>query len=328
MALPGAVDTGGWRLKAPGTGIIAPCSEGKPFNYSMVTIMRGSGLWRWRQPSAGLAFTSRAIVAFKNGRKNGGAPRFERKELPDGLVEVSATTPNIQSVRDLAQIAVAVLDAVGARRERLALALPDLAITTAVFPGRGRAPERVLKKEFASMLPYSVGEARCDFWRGRHDEVLAAAVREMVALQYEQIVEAVECRLAWVDAVSLARIPSYSTRPSRKGELDVDLQLYAGHYCLTVFREGELVDARTKLRTAGDVEFVCREVLRVPALHDSADSDAQDSIASLCLFGADAASVAAALEDSSRVRAIRIETDDEDRHLESSLETLLARGRP
>ncbi len=293
--------------------------------------MRGSGLWRWRQPSAGLAFTGRSVVAFKKRGKNGGAPRFERKELPEGLVEVSATTPNIQSVRDLAQIAVAVLDAVGARRERLALALPDLAITTAVFPGRGRAPERELRPELASMLPYALGEARCDFWRGRHDEVLAAAVREMVALQYEQIVEAVECRLAWVDAVSLARIPSRSTRPSRKGELDVDLQLYAGHYCWTVFREGELVDARTKLRTADDVELVGREVLRVPALHDSAasgDCDAQDSIDSLCLFGADAASVAAALEDSPRVRAIRIETDDEDRHLESSLETLLARGRP
>ena len=305
-------------------------SEAIP-NYSMATMMRGSGLWRWRQPSAGLAITGRAIAAFKNGGKNGGAPRFERKELPEGLVKVSATTPNIQSVRDLAQIVQAVLDAVGARRERLALALPDLAITTAVFPGRGRAPERELKKKLASILPYALREARCDFWRGRHDEVLAAAVREMVALQYEQIVEAVECRLAWVDAVSLSGIPSWSIRPSRKGELDVCLQLYAGHYCLTVFREGELVDARTKLRTADDVELVCREVLRVPALHDSAasaDCDAQDSIDSLSLFGADAASVAAALEDSTRVRAIRIENDDEDRHLEFSIETLLARGSP
>ena len=309
-------------------------SEAIP-NYSMVTMMRGSGLMRWRQPSAGLAITGRAIAAFKNSGKNsgknGGAPRFARKELPEGLVKVSATTPNIQSVRDLAQIVQAVLDAVGVRRERLALALPDLAITTAVFPGRGRAPEHELKKELASILPYALREARCDFWRGRHDEVLAAAVREMVALQYEQIVEAVECRLAWVDAVSLSGIPSWSIRPSRKGEIDVCLQLYAGHYCLTVFREGELVDARTKLRTADDVELVCREVLRVPALHDSAasgDCDAQDSIDSLSLFGADAASVAAALEDSTRVRAIRIENDDEDRHLEFSIQTLLARGSP
>ena len=178
------------------------------------------------------------------------------------------------------------------------------------------------------MLPYALVEARCDFWRGRRDEVLAAAVRDVVALQYEQIVEAVECRLAWVDALSLTGIPNWSARPSRKGELDVGLQLYAGHYCLTVFREGELVDARTKLRTTGDLELVCREVLRVPALHASADSDAQDSIDSLSLFGADAPSVAAALEDSSRVRAIRIETDDEDRHLESSIETLVARGSP
>ena len=136
---------------------------------------------------------------------------------------VSPTKPNIQSVGEFAQIVEAALNAVGARRERLALALPDLAVTTAVFPGRGRAPERELRRELASMLPYALVEARCDFWRGRRDEVLAAAVRDVVALQYEQIVEAVECRLAWVDAVSLARIPSCSTRPSRKGELDVEL---------------------------------------------------------------------------------------------------------
>ena len=296
----------------------------------MVTLMRGSSLWQWFQPSAGLAFTSRAIVAFKRGGKRGknGAARFERKVLPEGLVVVSPSQPNIQSVGEFAQIVETVLEAVGARRERLALALPDLAITNAVFPGRGRASERELRKELASMLPYAVGEARCDFWRGRRDEVLAAAVRDAVALQYEQIVEAVDCRPAWVDGLSLTRIPSWSARSSRTGELDVALQLYTGHYCLTVFREGELVDVRTKLRTAGDLELVCREVLRVPALHASSDSDAEDSIDSLSLFGADAVSVATALEDSSRVRAIRIETDDEDRHLESSIETLVARGSP
>ena len=299
----------------------------------MVTLMRGSRLWQWFQPSAGLAFTSRAIVAFKKGGKSGknGAARFEIKVLPEGLVVVSPSQPNIQSVGEFAQIVETVLEAVGARRERLALALPDLAITTAVFPGRGRASERELRKELASILPYAVGEARCDFWRGRRDEVLAAAVRDVVALQYEQIVEAVDCRPAWVDGLSLTRIPSWSrwsARSSRAGELDVALQLYAGHYCLAVFREGELVDVRTKLRTAGDLELVCREVLRVPALHASSDSDAEDSIDSLSLFGADAARVATALEDSSRVRAIRIETDDEDRHLESSIETLVARGSP
>lgn len=296
----------------------------------MVILMRASRLWQWFRPAAGLAFTDRAIVAFKRGGKRGAA-RFERKELPEGLVEVSPSKPNIQSVGDFAQIVEAALDAVGARAERLALALPDLAITAAVFPGRGRASERELRKELAPMLPYAESEARCDFWRGRHDEVLAAAVRDVVALQYEQIVEAVDCRPAWVDALSLTRIPSWSrssARSTRKGDLDVALQLYTGHYCLTVFREGELVDARTKLRTAGDLELVCREVLRVPALHASSDSGGEDSIDSLSLFGADAASVATALEDSSRVRVIRIETDNENRHLESSIEMLVVRGSP
>lgn len=289
--------------------------------------MRGSGLKRWFRPNAGLAFTDRAIVGFKSGGKRG-AGRFERKELPEGLVEVSPSKPNIQSVGDFAQIVESVLHALGVRRERLALALPDLAIITAVFPGRGRALERDLRKELASKLPYSVGEARCDFWRGRRDEVLAAAVRDVVALQYEQILEAVDCRPAWVDALSLTQIPRWSARSSRQNELDVALQLYAGHYCLTVFSKGELVDARTKLRTAGAVELVCREVLRVPALYDGSESDTERSIDSLYLFGADASSVATVLEDSSQVRTIRIETDDEDRHLESLIETLVARGNP
>jgi hypothetical protein len=150
---------------------------------------------------------------------------------------------------------------------------------------------------------------------------LAASVREAVARQYEEIVEALECRLAWVDAVSLARVPRLS--PERG--LDVDLQLYRQHYALTVFRDGELVDVRTKLRAGGDVESLCREVLRVPALHAAGGGEAIDS---LCVLGADAAAIAAELEGAPTVHRIRVDDDDEDRHLQSSVETLLARGNP
>lgn len=276
--------------------------------------MRGSRLWRWKKPKAGLAFTGEAIVAFKTGASR----RIERRDLPQGLVAVSPTALNVSSERDLAEIAEGVLAAVGVRREALAVALPDLAVTTAVLKDKGRASERELLKELSPRLPYSIAEARYDFFRGRYDEVLAASIRDAVAHQYEQIVEAVECRLAWVDAVSLARVPSLSGSHG----LDVDLQLYRDHYAMTVIRDGELVDVRTKLRAAGDVEALCREVLRVPALHGG------DSIDTLCLLGADAPVVGAELEGVPAVGAIRIENDDEDRQLQSAIETLLARGNP
>lgn len=273
--------------------------------------MMASGLWWWRRPDTGLAFTGHSILALKTGA-------VETRTLPDGLVDVSPTAPNIRSVRELAELAEDALGALGARRERVALALPDLAITTKVFRGRGRQPERELRRELGPSLPYAVSEARCDFWRGRHGEVLAAAVREPVVRQYEQIVEALECGLAWVDGVSLATIPLH---PAGRG-LDVDVQLYRGHYTLTVFHDGELVDVRTKLRSGGAVSLVCREVLRVPALHES------EAIESVRVLGENASAVADELARSERARDVRVDNEGEQRQLQVSLETLFARGNP
>lgn len=295
-----------------------PETEAIP-NYSMVGVMSPESSW-WRRRGAGVAFTSHSVAAFNQS----GERRFEARELPAGLIKTSAATPNVQSMGDLARVVEEALDAVGAAGERLAVALPDLAITTAVYPKRGRTSARSLRRELGATLPYPVGEARCDFWRGRHDEVLGAAVRDAVVEQYERIVEVVGCRLGWVDGASLCRIPSWAARPGRPGALQVYVQLYVGHYCLTVFRDGELLDTRTKLRTVDedDVELVAREIVRAPILHDSAE------VGTIGLCGRDAAAVAAELERTGEAVEVRIIDDGEDRQLASSIETLLERGRP
>lgn len=282
--------------------------------------MRGSGFWRWRRPSAGLAFTRHSVVAVN--RANGA--RSSSSELPEGLIESSSATPNIQSVGELARIVEETLAEVGIAGERLALVLPDLAVTAVVFPetgGRAR-PQGELRRELGASLPYPVSEARYDFWRGPHREVLGVAVRGAVVEQYERIVEAVDCRLGWVDTASVCHVPGQVSRRARPDFLEIHAQLYVDHYCLTVVRGGELVDMRIKLRSANDLDGVVREVLRAPVLHDSGRIDL------LRLSGRDAAAVAERVGDTTQLGELRIDAQDEQRHLESAIETLLERGAP
>jgi hypothetical protein len=279
--------------------------------------MRGSRFWRWRQPGAGVAFTAHSVVALNLA----GGRRSEAAELPDGLIESSASAPNIQSASDLARVVQRLLDGVEARGERLAVVLPDLALTTQVFSGARRS-EKQLRRELGASLPYPAAEARFDFWRGPGGQTLGAAVRDAVARQYERIVEAVDCSAGWVDGASLSQIPVRAARPASLGLVAIDVQLYVGHYCLTLWRGGALVDARVKLRSGGDVELIAREVRRAAVLHEA------DTVDSLRLSGVDATAVAEALGDASELREVQVDREDERAQLETSIETLLERGSP
>lgn len=295
-------------------------------NYSMVSMMQGSRFWRWRQPHAGLAFTGHSLVAANVATNGAHERRIGVTELPSGLIESSAAAPNIRSESELARIVDEALAAVGAARERLALVLPDLAITAVVVPGGGQGKPRrsknELRHELAASLPYPVREARCDFWWGRSNEVLAAAVRDVVVEQYERVAEAVGCAPGWVDGASLCQIPGQVAHRAHPEALEVHVQLYAGHYWMSIVRGEELVGTRTKLRAEDDREAVVREVLRAPVLHDN------DVIDLLCLSGSGAAAVQQMLGDNEVVREIRVVNDDESDHLVSSIERLLERGTP
>lgn len=282
--------------------------------------MKRPGFLRWRKPMAGIAFSGHSIVAVNKS----GVRRSDKRPLPDGLVESSATTPNVQSMGDLARVAEQAVEAIGVVGNRLALVLPDHVITTAVYSNRDRMSERALRRQLGASLPYPGNEARYDFWWGRHGEVLGAAVRDVVVRQYERIVETVGCRPGWVDGASLCRIPGWAARHSPPATIRVEVQLYTDHYCMAVFRDDELLDVRTKLRHAhtDDTELVVREILRAPLLYDAGRID------SLGLHGHDAATVASSVEDEPKVGEVRVGDGDEDHHLESSIEILLERGRP
>ena len=275
-----------------------------------------SFFWPFQKKRIGLAFSDRFVLAVRNG----GPLQIAMRELPVGLIEPSSVTPNIRSVSELAQLAEGALGELEARREGVVVLLPDRSIVTALYTSRRGASEKELQAAMGAKLAFPSREARFDFWRGRGGVVLGAAVREVVAEQYEQVVEATDSRLGWVDSVSLARIPDWA-RPSGGSGLDVQLQLHANHYCLSVFLEGSLVDLRIKLRPAGILDGVQREVTRLPALHGVA-------LRAITVLGEGAAALAAALEEIPDLGRVHVEDDGEERLLASALKALLERPRP
>ncbi|MFQ5790206.1 MAG: hypothetical protein ACE5JI_06970 [Acidobacteriota bacterium] len=224
----------------------------------------------------GIAFGEGFLLAL---RRDGTAwkehpPQLARRELPAGLLVASPVEPNLRPMSRAAQLVGEALESLGCRGGRVALVLPDLAIRAFVLRAEAVASPDALLSELATRLPYRPDDARVDVWQGPSRRTLAAAVRRAVLEQYEQVLEAVGCRATWVDAASLVLVPGWA-RQARAAEaakeargLQVHVQLYPGHYVLTVFQQGALADLRVKLRGSGEVKRVTDDLLRLPSHYD------------------------------------------------------------
>lgn len=238
--------------------------------------------------------------------------------LPSGLVKPSAVSANVESVSELGKHAATLLE--GRERPReLVLVLPNLSVTTIVLPESRLSRKRELVQRLTERLPYPAAEARFDFWRGSRGEVLGAAIRSVVARQYEQVAEAIGASLGWVDASTLISIPQWarSSRDTGGSGLAVELELYRSHYSLVAFRGGELLDLRFKLRPPGDVSGVASEVGRLPRMHD-------DPIAALSIYGEGASALG---EELSRTESASAMEMSEDQLLSRASTSLLERAR-
>jgi hypothetical protein len=285
---------------------------------SLITRLPG------RRPRLGLAFTEQFLLALRlestEGKANGGS-RTVRRDLARGMVTPGPVTLNVESVREVARVASEMVDELSGRRGTLCLVLPDLSVVSALFPAAlsgedGGEPEAKL----AARLGFPPSEARLDFWRGRKGEVLGAAVRGAIIRQYEQIVEAAECRLSWVDGASLVRLPLWAEESVAKPELSVRIQLYPSHYHLAMFRGGELVDIRIRLRADDDIEAVAEEILRIPALRGV------DSLGGVMLTGEGAGPCARRLnEERGALGRVAATEEGAEAQLVATLETLMKR---
>jgi hypothetical protein len=192
------------------------------------------------------------------GVENGA--RAIRRDVPPGLLVPSAVALNIHSVREVARLASEMVDELSGRGATASVLLPDLSVVSAVFPPSQGAAERDLGSKLASRFGFPASEARSDFWRGGKGEVLAAAVREAVVRQYEQVVEAAECR-PMIDAEP--RSPS-GGRPSPTRERSLVEALPISITTPWCFFMEELDVRRGSARD--DVEAVAAEIRCLPAI--------------------------------------------------------------
>jgi hypothetical protein len=183
----------------------------------------------------------------------------------------------------------------------------------------------------ASRLPYASDEAVFDTWRGASNWALVAAVRGAVLRQYEKAVEAVGCRVSWVDGASLIRIPDWSREASAEREngpggegtsalLQVHVQLYPGHYSLSVFRGEELIDIRVKLIGGEDSSRIMDELIRLPAMSGDAE------YAQLTIHGVGAATLLEKLGEHELMKGrVRLGENGHEAHLSSLMAALVRR---
>jgi hypothetical protein len=231
-----------------------------------------------------------------------------------------AIEPNVRSVRDLARLASEMVSELGGWGGTSAIHLPDLAVVSAVFP-KAAAGSAHAAADLAHRLPFPASEARSDFWWGAKGEALGAAVREAVVSQYEQVVEAADCRTGWIDAASLARIPAWAEASASEPEsAAVRAQLYLSHYVLVLFRAGELVDIRTRLRSGDDADAVAAEIGRLSAFYDLPD------LRAVVVSGEGASDCARLLPEERFPAGVSVEYDGEEEQLEAALSRILERA--
>jgi hypothetical protein len=270
----------------------------------------------WRRPRVGIAFSPQMLLAL---RAENGA-RAVRRDIPPGLLVPSAVVPNIHSVREVAQLASAMVDELSGRGATAAVLLPDLSVVSAVFPPSESGRERDPGSKLASRTGVPASEARSDFWKGGKGELLGAAVRKSVVRQYEQVIEAAQCRPGWIDAASLVGIPSWADAShADPGTIVVQALLYRDHYALVLFRGGELIDVRTRLRSGDDVDVVAAEIRRLPAIYDV------PALGVVTISG-EGASACAGILSGARVETRLARDDGEESQLEAALESLLRRS--
>jgi hypothetical protein len=287
---------------------------------------------RTNPPRYGLALGGDFLLAARRISRARGENTFEtsRRELPPGLISISPVEPNIRSVSKMAQLAGETLDDLQGVGRPIALVLPDLALRSFVFPAEVRASTSELLNRIAPRLAFPSTEARLDAWPSPSGWTLAACIRIVVLQQYEQALEALGCRVVWVDGASLVRIPAWAREArgagaartgegglTTGGDLELHVQLYPGHYTLAVMSGTELVDLRTKIRDSGDEQRIAADIRRLPSLFDGRD------YRGITLRGTGAVALGELLEAMSC--PVRVDEKGEEEHLANLLEIVMRR---
>jgi hypothetical protein len=162
------------------------------------------------RPGTGLSFTERglALVEIRRGWQSSGILRINERPLPEGVLKLSASEPNVKN-REVLTKELRALVATSSERT-IAVCLPDRVCHLTVFPfetlpPRERDREQILRWRFQHEEHVTVGDARilhrvfpvktvmattlpgAEPTGKETDYVLAMAIKRSVLDQYEQV---------------------------------------------------------------------------------------------------------------------------------------------
>jgi hypothetical protein len=139
-------------------------------------------------------------------------------DLPEGVVRLSMTEPNLADAGTFAEVLRAALERAGAlTTDRVALVLPDPVARVALLPGpevpggRRAATEELLRFKLRKSVPFDVRDARLAFASSGSraaDTVVVAAVYKPVLEGYEAACRAVGVHPGLVELSGLALLNS------------------------------------------------------------------------------------------------------------------------
>lgn len=142
-----------------------------------------------------------------------------RQPLAAGLIEASATKPNIPDTEALDAALAAVIAELGEiKRPEAALILPDACARLTVLnfdelPGDAKERQARISERLDKTVPFDIASARISFDARKNGEdwsVLTAAMLEGVVRSYEEAIERAGFWPGWVSLSSVAALPLVS----------------------------------------------------------------------------------------------------------------------
>jgi hypothetical protein len=230
------------------------------------------------RPSTGLSFTERgiALVELRRGWQKPGIARVTERPLPEGLLTLSASEPN---VKDRAALVKELRSLVATSSERtIVVCLPDRVWQLAVFPfetlpPRERDREQIIRWRFQHEEHVAVGDAQILHrmfpvkatvvatpsrakTKGQVTAyVLAMAIKRSVLDQYEQVCQQAGLLPISISCAALWLFDFYRPMLTQVDELFFVHQASDSMTCLAI-KQGLPVFCRMKAQRAGQADMM------------------------------------------------------------------------
>jgi hypothetical protein len=218
------------------------------------------------RPSTGLSFTERglALVELRRGWHKPGIARITERSLPEGMLVLSASEPNVKDRGELAKELRALMATSSERT--IALCLPDRVCHLAVFPFETLPPhererEQIIRWRFQHEEHVPVGDARilhCVFpvqGAGVKAYVLAMAIKRSVLDQYEQVCQEAGLLPISMSCAALWLFDFYRPAITEADELFFVHQASDSMTCLAI-KQGLPVFCRMKAQRRGQADVM------------------------------------------------------------------------